>query len=134
MRVSKIDIRKFRGIENSTIVLPKHAVLIGDNNTGKTTILEALDLALGPDRLNRFPPIDEHDFYQGQYLAKVSKGDSEAEVDAGHDDPSADFQGRAADLALQCVLDVADRFIPLLHLGAPDRGGSDPHETLNFLT
>ena len=47
-----------------------HAVLIGDNNTGKTTILEALDLALGPDRLNRIPPIDEHDFYQGQYLAK----------------------------------------------------------------
>jgi putative ATP-dependent endonuclease of OLD family len=51
-------------------LLPKHAVLIGDNNTGKTTILEALDLTLGPDRLNRRPPIDEHDFFQGRYLAK----------------------------------------------------------------
>lgn len=47
-------------------------MLIGDNNTGKTTILEALDLALGPDRLNRTPPIDEHDFHQGRYLAKVA--------------------------------------------------------------
>jgi putative ATP-dependent endonuclease of OLD family len=44
-------------------------VLIGDNNTGKTTILEAIDLVLGPDRLNRTPPIDEHDFYQGKYTA-----------------------------------------------------------------
>lgn len=49
-------------------MLPNHAVLIGDNNTGKTTLLEAIDLALGPDRLNRMPPIDEHDFFQGQYL------------------------------------------------------------------
>src|SRR5690606_14820205 len=39
-------------------------------NTGKTTILEALDLALGPDRLSRQPSIDEHDFFRGTYLAK----------------------------------------------------------------
>lgn len=53
-------------------MLPHHAVLIGDNNTGKTTLLESLDLALGPDRLNRTPPIDEHDFYEGRYLAKAT--------------------------------------------------------------
>ncbi|GAA0621298.1 hypothetical protein GCM10009100_22160 [Thalassospira tepidiphila] len=29
-------------------------------------------MALGPDRLNRFPPIDEHDFHQGQYSSKTS--------------------------------------------------------------
>jgi len=29
-----------------------------------------LDLTLGPDRLNRRPPVDEHDFYLGRYLAK----------------------------------------------------------------
>lgn len=74
LRVNRIKIKNFRGIEAATIVLPKHTVLIGDNNTGKTTILEALDLALGPDRLNRFPPIDEHDFYQGRYLAKAPNG------------------------------------------------------------
>ena len=104
MRVSKIDIRKFRGIENSTLVLPKHAVLIGDNNTGKTTILEALDLALGPDRLNRFPPIDEHDFYQGQYLAKISKGDSEAE---GDQDEASDAGEVELDGAPRIVIEVA---------------------------
>jgi len=68
--VCRISISNFRGISKAIILLPKQAVFIGDNNTGKTTILEALDLTLGPDRLNRRPPIDEHDFYQGQYLAK----------------------------------------------------------------
>jgi putative ATP-dependent endonuclease of the OLD family len=31
-------------------------------------VFEAVDLALGPDRLSRRPPVDEHDFYQGKYL------------------------------------------------------------------
>jgi putative ATP-dependent endonuclease of OLD family len=63
-------------------LFPNHAVLIGDNNTGKTTILEALDLALGPDRLNRTPPIDEHDFFQGKYIAAASDnaGDTASEI------------------------------------------------------
>jgi putative ATP-dependent endonuclease of the OLD family len=67
MKASRIRLSHFRGVSAATIFLPNHAVLIGDNNTGKTTVLEALDLALGPDRLNRIPPIDEHDFYQGKY-------------------------------------------------------------------
>lgn len=72
MRACRVKVSHFRGIKAATIILPNHAVLIGDNNTGKTTILESLDLALGPDRLNRTPPIDEHDFYQGRYLAMAS--------------------------------------------------------------
>lgn len=70
MRAACIKIDNFRGIKQATIFLPKHGVLIGDNNTGKTTILEALDLVLGPDRLNRQPPIDEHDFFRGAYTVK----------------------------------------------------------------
>lgn len=69
MKARRLRIENFRGIASATVLLPDHAVLIGDNNTGKTTVLEALDLALGPDRLNRRPPVDEHDFYQGRYLA-----------------------------------------------------------------
>ena len=71
MKVCRLNINNFRGIKTATVLLPRHAVLIGDNNTGKTTLLEALDLVLGPDRLNRQPPIDEHDFFQGNYLAKA---------------------------------------------------------------
>lgn len=72
MRACRVKVSGFRGVKDATIMLPHHAVLIGDNNTGKTTLLESLDLALGPDRLNRTPPIDEHDFYEGRYLAKAT--------------------------------------------------------------
>lgn len=63
MQVSHVSIKNFRGIKEASIHLSKHCVLIGDNNTGKTTVIEAIDLVLGPDRLHRTPVIDEHDFY-----------------------------------------------------------------------
>src|SRR5450830_145291 len=69
MQVARLQIQNFRGIQQADVYLSKHAVLVGDNNTGKTTILEALDLVLGPDRLSRSTVIDEHDFYLGKYLA-----------------------------------------------------------------
>ena len=35
---------------------------------GKSTVLDAIDLCLGPDRLSRQPPVDEHDFHLGSNL------------------------------------------------------------------
>ncbi len=68
MRISRIRIRNFRGIKNGELLLPEHAALIGDNNCGKSTVLEAIDLCLGPERLAKRPVVDEHDFYAGCYL------------------------------------------------------------------
>lgn len=68
MQIARIEIYNFRGIKEAKLDLVQHAVLLGDNNTGKTTVLEAMDLVLGPDRLNRMPPVDEHDFFLGRYL------------------------------------------------------------------
>ena len=68
MKIYAVSIENFRGISSANLVLPDHAVLIGDNNTGKSSVLEAIDLALGPDRLSRRPPVDEHDFFEGKYL------------------------------------------------------------------
>lgn len=82
MRVARIQVENFRGIRSTTLHLPVHAVLIGDNNTGKTTVLEALDLVLGPDRLNRRPPINEHDFFEGKYLLPKEAKDADGEVAA----------------------------------------------------
>jgi len=56
--------------------------LIGDNNTGKSTVLEALDLVLGPDRLSRRPPVDEHDFHLGKYLADTLPESNQADAAA----------------------------------------------------
>lgn len=96
MRVSRIKIENFRGVKNAELLLPKHGVLIGDNNTGKTTILEALDLALGPDRLNRKPPVDEHDFFRGAYIPIANAAPAEgvpadeAEVAVLNEEPIAE--------------------------------------------
>jgi putative ATP-dependent endonuclease of OLD family len=48
--------------------LAGHTLLVGGNNVGKSTVCEALDLVLGPERLYRRPVIDEHDFHCGRYL------------------------------------------------------------------
>src|SRR5271165_786825 len=68
MRISQIIIKNFRGIADAKLHLSGHTVLIGDNNSGKSTVLEAIDLVLGPDRISRTPCIDEHDFYASRYL------------------------------------------------------------------
>jgi putative ATP-dependent endonuclease of OLD family len=109
MQISRLTIKNFRGIQSASIRFPKHSVLIGDNNTGKTTILEAIDLTLGPDRLNRTPPIDEHDFYQGKYIATAAAaeggggGQPEAVVEAAN---AGDAVAGAAPAAAQGVEDA----------------------------
>nr|WP_237535992.1 hypothetical protein [Streptomyces sp. SID3343] len=44
-----------------------HCLLAGSNSAGKSTICEALDLVMGPERMLRRPVIDEYDFYRAQY-------------------------------------------------------------------
>src|SRR5713101_3012690 len=69
LRVVQLNIENFRGIESAMLKFDGHALLIGPNNVGKSTICEALDLVLGPDRLSKFPPVEEFDFYNAGYLA-----------------------------------------------------------------
>jgi len=68
MRVQELIIRNFRGVAEGTVDFAGHTILVGGNNIGKSTVCEALDLVLGPERLGRRPIIDEHDFHRGQYL------------------------------------------------------------------
>ncbi|AVP98910.1 chromosome partitioning protein [Ahniella affigens] len=61
MRVSSLKIENFRGIRSGFVRFGAHPVFVGDNNCGKTTLIEALALLLGRDRLVR--ELTEHDFY-----------------------------------------------------------------------
>ena len=69
MKIVQVKVTNFRGIAQGTVHFDGHGVLVGDNNAGKSTLLEAIDLVLGPERLSRRPVVDEHDFYAGQYLS-----------------------------------------------------------------
>lgn len=61
MRVAKLEIENFRGIRQGEVRFSSHTVLVGPNNCGKTTVIEALALLFGRDRMIR--RLTEHDFF-----------------------------------------------------------------------
>jgi len=67
MKIARIRIRNFRCIKKAELFPLLYNVFLGPNNTGKTTILEALNLALNPEVTYRSHVIDENDFYQRHY-------------------------------------------------------------------
>lgn len=62
-RLAEVRIRNFRGIEDLKLDLDETTVLIGENNSGKTAVLKAIELCLsrpgGPDR-RLFDDYDYH--------------------------------------------------------------------------
>ena len=63
MRITRVRIRNFRGIRDLEIELGKVTVLIGENNSGKTSVLDALKLCLrdlSPRRRFVFDGLDFH--------------------------------------------------------------------------
>lgn len=61
-------IENLRDVKKSEFLFSNHKVLVEDNNVGRSTISEAVDLTLCPDRLSKSPVIDEHDFYARKYI------------------------------------------------------------------
>lgn len=68
MRVRRLDLARFRGVPAGRVVFNGNTLLVGGNNVGKSTVCEALDLILGPERSYRRPVVDEHDFHENRYL------------------------------------------------------------------
>lgn len=63
MRIEKITILNFRGIKNQTFNSKELSIFIGENTTGKTSIIEAINFALSPYFLSG--RIKHTDFYNG---------------------------------------------------------------------
>jgi putative ATP-dependent endonuclease of the OLD family len=63
MRICKLELSKFRGIEHCSLVFPQHSVLLGSNNAGKSAIAEALALLFSRERM--YQPISDWDFFGG---------------------------------------------------------------------
>ncbi|MGC8476942.1 MAG: ATP-dependent nuclease [Acetobacteraceae bacterium] len=63
MQIADLRIENFRGIRSGHVRFDQHSVLVGPNNCGKTTIIEALALLFGRDRMVR--KLTEHDFFGG---------------------------------------------------------------------
>ena len=97
MRIAQLKIQNFRSIQTADLVLPKQVVFVGDNNSGKSTVLEAIDLVLGPERTRRRPVINEHDFYNGQYISAESEEEIEIKIEATVVDLNEEQEARFKD-------------------------------------
>lgn len=65
MRIVRVKISNFRCIETAEFFPTKHNVLLGPNNTGKTAVLEAINLLLNPEGPWQ---LDENDFHNRVYF------------------------------------------------------------------
>jgi len=74
MILKSFSIENFRGIVNLTLELDRTTVLIGENNTGKTSILEALYTCMNRGLSRRATPFSEYDFH----LAKADAEPADA--------------------------------------------------------
>lgn len=104
MRILQASIKNFRGIRRATIRFPSHGLLLGPNNACKSTVLEALNFALGPDRIRGADPVDEHDFFQGDYLYAEPAPDNPETEETQR--TSEESQGIASDQVATEVGDV----------------------------
>lgn len=123
MKVRYARIQNFRGIEDSEIHFKTHTLLVGGNNIGKSTVCEALDLVLGPERLYRRPVVDEHDFHLGKYL-DAEGAPLEIRIDVVLTSLSEEERRRFGDQHLRLWDDKAGEFIDEEPAGA-DRSGED---------
>jgi len=63
MLLRRITIENFRGITKLAFELDRTTVLVGENNSGKTTVLEAINLCLARQQNRRVPPFEEYDYH-----------------------------------------------------------------------
>src|SRR5262249_23009704 len=95
MLIRKCTINNFRGISKADLSFEERCLLVGENNVGKTTILEALNLALGPDRINGPDAIDEHDFNCDNYNIPAEGGEPpEIRIEVTLDNLSPEIHSR----------------------------------------
>jgi putative ATP-dependent endonuclease of the OLD family len=63
MLLKYIKVENFRGFEKLELELDETTVLIGENNCGKTSLLEAVRLCLSRSVGRKVAPFEDHDYH-----------------------------------------------------------------------
>ena len=63
MFIDQVEIKNFRGVRDLALELDETTVLIGENNTGKSTILAALETCLSRNLTRRGGAFSEYDYH-----------------------------------------------------------------------
>lgn len=67
MKLRNVSVKNYRGLQDFSITLSDRTVLVGGNNTCKTSLLEAINLALHPGFYYGPGLLSEYDFYNKQH-------------------------------------------------------------------
>lgn len=117
VRVTHVRIQDVRAIEDLCIGLGDTTVLVGENNVGKTAILRALDLALGPTRA------EDDDLRVDSVGSRVSELVIDVRIESATGDMFSDeIAGRLGD-AVQLA---TPQFVTLRTRGTATADGSGP--------
>jgi putative ATP-dependent endonuclease of OLD family len=63
MKLREIIVKNFRNLVNVSVPIGDTTILVGENNSGKTALLDALRIALPRSLAGRGNPFDEYDYY-----------------------------------------------------------------------
>jgi hypothetical protein len=72
--IKRLRLENFKGVVEGEVELDKLTILVGPNNSGKTTILEALFLAPNPFRLVPYYPLTAIELLQEYHKTLFEKG------------------------------------------------------------
>ncbi len=98
MRLNKLHIRNFRKIRDLTVTFPRGlSVIVGENNAGKTAIIDALRLMLFSSRDFDALRLNEDDFCRGSDCAPLEISCTFCDLD---DDDEVHF--------MECLVDIGD--------------------------
>ena len=66
MKLREIRVKNFRNLVDTTVPIDDTTVLVGENNSGKTALLDALRIALPRSVAARGTPFDEYDYHMSK--------------------------------------------------------------------
>ncbi|MFA6241144.1 MAG: AAA family ATPase [Candidatus Hydrogenedentales bacterium] len=107
MKIVRIRMKNFRCIREAEIFPCEHNVLLGPNNSGKTAVLEGLNLLLNPESAYWSDLIDENDFYLRQYQVTLQVGSSPSDTSQEETETNEEDSEMAEDLG--SAPEVSDR-------------------------
>ncbi|MEK6405753.1 MAG: AAA family ATPase [Acidobacteriota bacterium] len=98
MRLRQLQIRNFRKIEDLTVIFPRGlCVIVGENNAGKTAVIDALRLMLFPSRDFDALRLNEDDFRNGTDYSPIEMSCTFCDL---KDDDEVHFQ--------ECLVDIGE--------------------------
>ena len=135
MRISSISIRNFRGLKDIEIPLACTTVLIGENNAGKSSVLDCISLTLGRRWGQRGTGFSEYDLtIDGDTASDSPRQTTDAEPSPATGDTKADEGPPEASIELLFAEQTVGEWPEEITSGLFGILQTNPLTELNFIT